>query len=181
MITTNKIPIGQVESEVSQTITNGVTDKSPSEDAVFDALANIKDTFMWQSLMGPSSPADSTTYYFGTVGIAPNTTDTNFSFKMGYNFKIVGAIISTLNNGTQGSSENNTINFRNITTSTSSLISNSVKTNATAITPISQTVTGLSITGSASDDVCLEWVTPTYATNPTVVAFVIRLYIEKLS
>lgn len=26
-------------STVSQTITNGVTDKSPSEDAVFDALA----------------------------------------------------------------------------------------------------------------------------------------------
>lgn len=40
MITTNKIPTGQVESEVSQTITNGVTDKAPSEDAVFDALEN---------------------------------------------------------------------------------------------------------------------------------------------
>jgi hypothetical protein len=39
MITTNKIPIGQVESEVSQTITNGVINKAPSEDAVFDALA----------------------------------------------------------------------------------------------------------------------------------------------
>jgi hypothetical protein len=40
MITNNKIPIGQVESEVSQTITNGVTNKAPSEDAVFDALEN---------------------------------------------------------------------------------------------------------------------------------------------
>jgi len=39
MITTNKIPIGQLDSEVSQTITNGVTNKAPSEDAVFDALA----------------------------------------------------------------------------------------------------------------------------------------------
>ena len=39
MITTNKIPIGQVESEVSQTITLGVINTAPSEDAVFDALA----------------------------------------------------------------------------------------------------------------------------------------------
>lgn len=38
MITNNKIPRTQLESEVSQTITNGVTNKAPSEDAVFDAL-----------------------------------------------------------------------------------------------------------------------------------------------
>jgi len=30
-----------VDAKITQTITNGVTDKSPSEDAVFDALANV--------------------------------------------------------------------------------------------------------------------------------------------
>jgi hypothetical protein len=33
-----------IESQVSQTITDGVTDKAPSENAVFDALANKVDT-----------------------------------------------------------------------------------------------------------------------------------------
>jgi len=35
------VPKDYVDAKITQTITNGVTDKSPSEDAVYDALANV--------------------------------------------------------------------------------------------------------------------------------------------
>jgi len=37
---------GYTDAKITQTITNGVTDKSPSEDAVFDALANVTRSFV---------------------------------------------------------------------------------------------------------------------------------------
>jgi hypothetical protein len=168
-------------NRITQTITNGVTTSAPSEDAVFDALALKKDTFMLQSSMAGLSPADATTYYFGLSGIQPNITATNFEFNMGYDFRVIGAIISVINTGTTGSAENNTLNLRNITTSTSSLISNSVKTNVASGVVLSTTISGLNITGTATDDICFEWITPTWATNPTSVNVLMRLYIEKLS
>jgi hypothetical protein len=168
-------------NRITQTITNGVTDKAPSEDAVFDALAAKKDTFLLQSNTSLFNPADATTYYIGLSTISPNTTDTNFAFKIGYNFRIIGSIITSTTNGTSGTTENSTINFKNITTATSSLISNSVKTNATTTASINQTVTGLNITGLATDDVCFEWITPTWVTNPTTSGITLRIFIEKTS
>jgi len=166
---------------ISQTIRDGVTTSAPSEDAVFDALGAKKDTFMLQSGSAALNPADATTYYLGLSGIAPNTTATNFAFKIGYDFRVVGCIILSANAGTAGTAENNTVNFRNITTATSTLISNSVKTNSTSTSHINQTVTGLNITGAANDDVCFEWITPTWVTNPTTCTLILRVYIEKLS
>jgi len=37
---------GYTDAKITQTITNGVTDKSPSEDAVYDALANVTRSFV---------------------------------------------------------------------------------------------------------------------------------------
>ena len=162
---------------ISQTIINGVTDKSPSEDAVFDALALKKDTITLVSLQGLSSPADLTTYYFWQ-GYAPSTTDSFHYFKIGYNYKVKGAIIITSTAGNSGTGENNTINFWNATTATSSLISSTVRTNVTSIAIATQTVTGLNITGSANDNVCIQWITPNYSANPTSVLVRINLFIE---
>lgn len=52
-------------SQVSQSITNGVTDKAPSEDAVFDALALKEDT----SNKSSSYTASSTTTYANTKAL----------------------------------------------------------------------------------------------------------------
>jgi len=91
MITTNKISQGQLNSEVSQTITNGVTDKAPSEDAVFDALA-LKSPYPvaeWYSDATAISPADGGVYYSGRINnnapetvstYRPTSTKTNFCF-----------------------------------------------------------------------------------------------------
>jgi len=43
---------GYTDAKITQTITNGVTDKSPSEDAVFDALANVKRTLVKSTTTG---------------------------------------------------------------------------------------------------------------------------------
>ncbi len=55
-------------SWISQTITNGVTDKSPSEDAVFDALALKVDISLlplkYKALLKQSTPIASTSHYF---------------------------------------------------------------------------------------------------------------------
>ena len=60
-------------SQVSQTITNGVTDKAPSEDAVFDALALKQDSIGYTaedtSNKSSSYTASSTTTYANTKAL----------------------------------------------------------------------------------------------------------------
>ena len=167
-------------ANITQVITNGVTDKAPSEDAVFDALALKKDTFGLLCFAGVLSPADNTTYYFNST-ITPTTAASSHQMSFGFNCVIKSAIVYFAVNTTSGSTENNTVNFRNITTSTSSLITNTVKSNASATTLTTQTVTGLNISIGASDNWCIEWVTPTYATNPVGTAIRVQLFIEKTS
>lgn len=179
MITNNKIPRTQLESEVSQTITNGVTDKAPSEDAVFDALALKKDTVSVYFVIAGLSPADSTTYY--STRLSPTTTASSHAIKFPYNGTIKGATIVASGNTIQGSNEDNTFNFRNVTQGTSSLLSNSVKSNATATSVVNTTVSGLNIPFLSTNEVCLEWITPSYSTNPTGVSWYIYLDIEKTS
>jgi outer membrane protein W len=167
-------------ANITQVITNGVTDKAPSEDAVFDALAAKKDTLVFTMLPATLSPADSTTYYF-TRGLTPNTTAANHALKFGYDGKITGAVIIAAGNSAAGSTENNTLNFRNITQATSTLISDSFKTNGSATVIRNTTVTGLSISFLSTDNIALEWITPAYSSNPTVVGVTVYLTIEKTS
>jgi len=46
------VPKDYVDAKITQTITNGVTDKSPSEDAVYDNLANVKRTLIKSTTTG---------------------------------------------------------------------------------------------------------------------------------
>lgn len=179
MITNNKIPQGQLNSEVSQTITNGVTDKAPSENAVFDALTAKKDTFSIWLFGGALSPADNTTYYFNST-ISPTTNAISHQMTFGFDCIITGAIVYFANNTVSGTSENNTVNFRNITTLTSHLLINNIASNSSTTNIVSKTVTGLSINVDANDNWCAEWITPNYVTNPTNTLIRVQLFLEKI-
>jgi hypothetical protein len=111
------------------------------------------------------NPADNTTYYFGPASNVPGTTATNFDFSLGYNFTIIGAVVTCGNNATAGTAEDSTLYVRNTTTSTSSTIG-TFKTNSSTTIMVSTTITGLSINVNANDLFCLEWLTPAWVTNP---------------
>jgi hypothetical protein len=121
---------------------------------------------------GVLSPADATTYYFSPASISPSTTATNQDFSVGYNFTVIGAMILCSANTTSGTAENSTLYVRNTTTSTSSTMG-TFQTNGSTTVVISTTLTGLSINVDATDSFCLEWLTPTWVTNP--VAFTTRV------
>ncbi len=155
-----------IQQYITQTITNGVTDKAPSEDAVFDALALKVDTFTIPFVGQFNSPADSTTYYIGNwIGIVPQATDTNVDFNVGYALQVIGCVIQYGQNSTIGTTEDSTLQLRNTTAGTSSSIG-TFKTDGGLNIGISTTHTGLSISVAAGDSICLQWDTPAWATNP---------------
>jgi len=140
-------------------------------------LNSKKDTIQVQFLAGTLNPADATTYFF-TRFISPTTTAINHAIKLGFNGKIVSAIIIATNTGTTGTSELSTIKFRNITQATSSTISTTVATNGSTATIKSQTVTGLNISFVGTDDICIEFNATTWVTNPAGLILNVYLNIE---
>jgi len=115
------------------------------------------------------SPSDAVTYYIGAGAIAPSTTATNQDISFGYDFTVVGAIIMAGANSSPGTTENSTMSIRNTTTSTSSTIG-TFQTNGSSIVVRTTTITGLSINVDAAQSFCLQWLAPTWVTNPTGVA-----------
>ena len=140
-------------------------------------LDSKKDTIQVQFLAGTLNPADATTYYF-TRFISPTTTAINHAIKLGFNGKIVSAIIIATNTGTTGTTELSTIKFRNVTQATSSTISTTVATNGATTLLRTQTVTGLNISFSGTDDICIEFNATTWVTNPTGLILNVYLNIE---
>ena len=135
------------------------------------AYADKKRAYLYFSA-NATSPADSTTYYISFVSnVTANGTagaGAGRSLQLGYAAKIVGGAVTVANTTTQGSSEDSTLLIRNVTTSTSSSIG-TFKTNALVDgnnSFISKTITGASIYVAATDEIALQWNTPTYATNP---------------
>ncbi len=152
----------------STLIYSGSTWQVIASDGSVPPTANLtRLTFMFVS--SAVSPADATTYYFGNSVIT--TTAANVVSELGYDVTVIGAIITATGNTTAGSTETATIKLRNVTTLTSHTISTSVRTDASTTVVRSQTVTGLSIDVAASDDICIEYIAPTYATNPVALAF----------
>ena len=140
-------------------------------------LNSKKDTIQVQFLAGTLNPADATTYYF-TRFIAPTTTAINHAIKLGFNGKIVSAIIIATNTGSTGTPELSTIKFRNVTQGTSSTISTTVATNGTTGSLKTQTVTGLNISFLGTDDICIEFNATTWVTNPSGLILNVYLNIE---
>jgi hypothetical protein len=108
-------------ANITQTITNGVTDKAPSEDAVFDALA-LKSTQMQCSAAATSLVA-SQTYYFGinpTLTISTATVGRVFTF--GNTGTVNKVVIQITLTGTVGSNHPCDVYLRNITAGTETLL-----------------------------------------------------------
>jgi len=123
------------------------------------------------------NPVDSTTYYFSSALII-STTATAVDMNVGYAFKVIGAIIQAVNSGgTQGSSENSTLQLKNTTTNTSTSIG-TFKTDATTGNQTEVTYTGLNISVAATDSFALQWDFPAAATNPTNVFMRVNLLIQ---
>lgn len=78
------------------------------------------------------------------------------------------------NTGTVGSSETSTINVR-LNGVSSHLVTNSA-TNDAVSTNVSASSVGLAV--AAGDYVCIEWITPAWATNPTQVFLSAVIYVE---
>ena len=164
-------------ANITQTITNGVTDKAPSEDTVFDALAlkaNTTDThLLFQGVLSSTSLVDSVTYYFSNMGL---TTGTQSFCKFGFhaNRKITNVVLTC--------SQNN--NFSN--ESVSLYLRKNATTDLTITTSLDLSTVGLNtskvfyytvnIDVTTGDDYEFKIVTPAFATNGTNSRWHIELY-----
>ena len=123
---------------------------------------------------GTSSPGDAQTYFFGNR-IEVITTRTTSGISKIY-FPQAGTIIAarvTFSNNA-GTNENSTVYLRYNNT-TDITISSTVDLSATVSTYLA---TGLSQAVSTSDYVEFKWTTPTWATNPTVVAVFYEILVK---
>jgi len=140
----------------------------------------LGDVYVTVAFNGASfSPTDATTYYFGPNAIAPTTTASAHQIQMGFAGIVMAVIISVSNNSTSGSNENGTLKFNNITTAALTTISTSVKTNGSTTAAITQTVTGISAAFAATDNISLQFDTPTWATNPIGPLFRVTLITKR--
>lgn len=157
---------------ISQNITNGVTTSSPSEDAVFDALA-LKSDKGYTLIGGTSgtSPADSTTYFFGGVQsqglLAAENTTTKIPVPKTGTIKSVQ--LSFLGNG---SNEASTMLLR-LNATTDYTISSTTDMSSSLVANY-----GLNIAVTQGDTFCFKWTTPAWVTNPANLRFHIVVYIE---
>ncbi len=184
-------------ANITQVITNGVTDKAPSEDAIYDALALKQDkvtgvddteisylngvTSSIQTQLDAKgialqyghasySPADATTYYFNVAsfGSSPSTTASNRPIRFSGSYSLRQVIWSTIRTG-NGSGESATLSLYNVTTATDLGTIGTFTDNAGANTITINVYTGLNIAVNGTDTYAFKIVTPTYSTNPTAV------------
>ena len=121
------------------------------------------------------SPADATTYYFCMPGEAPATGAA--AAARGITTPISGTVKSVGISFFQaaGSNENSTIRLHNDTAGTNTDISTTINHDANAEKFL---ITGLSIVVTAGDVLTIQWVTPTWVTNPTSCRPIVTIFIE---
>ena len=124
------------------------------------------------------NPADSTSYYFSSIGCAPSVTAANHGINIGYELVIIGAQITVSANTTQGTTEDATLKIRNITQATSSSIG-TFKTNAVSTAIVQTSFSGLNISVAAGDIICPQIDGPVWATNPIAMRMEIRLMCKR--
>jgi len=88
---TGTIPI------ISQTITNGVTDKSPSEDAVFDALANVTRSFVIDNIPSTTVTGTLSETILKSYLMPANTFSSTGNFKVPEFLVVKGGTLGALN------------------------------------------------------------------------------------
>jgi hypothetical protein len=120
------------------------------------------------------SPADATSYYFGSC--QGTSADTNAG-RGKYYIPVTGTIRSVyiyMRSSTLASAETSTMYLR-LNDTTDNTIVSTIANNATN-TSYSNTALNISVT--AGDFFEMKWTTPTWATNPTNVAFGMVVYIN---
>lgn len=169
-------------ANIVETITNGVTDKAPSENAVFDALALKIDTstkFGYAQNFNSGSVSVSTlrntTYYFGSIEINALTTTNGIRrvyIPKGGTIKRVSCYIH--NQGVLGTGETSTMNLR-LNDTTDTVISAAITTNA-----VTQVFSNLAMNISVADMDFIEikWPTPNWVTQPTLLNIAWTVYVE---
>jgi hypothetical protein len=153
-------------SNITQVITNGVTDKAPSEDAVFDALA-LKTNTQTLTCIGLVivTVNDATNYHIGTIAATPAGIDARRAFKPTANCTVTAASLS-LEQVINGSNETVSIYLRNVTDATETLIG-TFTSDFGASTTLKTLFSGLSISLVTTKDYTIRFTTPTWATNPS--------------
>jgi len=146
--------------------------------AIQTQINNQKDTFTIRMGVGPVAPADSTTYFIGEGTLALSTVATLYDNKMAFACKLVGAQLMANNGAGTATSEASTVSVR-INNTTDVLLSNAIVFTGAPPTSTSYTVTGLSQTIAANDEITIKWVTPAWVTNPTQAQLVATLYFER--
>ncbi len=123
------------------------------------------------------NPADGVTYYVGTLfGVDPGTTDgADGGFYIPKASSLVAVYVHIAVVGTLGTTENVSLIVRKNATTDILTVSSTVQLNAAAVDASS---TGNAIAVAAGDHLALKFVSPTWATNPTVVFISVTLYFE---
>lgn len=162
-------------ANITQVITNGVTDKAPSEDAVYDALATkIARSHTLAMSHSSLSPADSTSYFFGANAASAIVTSAALRRKPA---GITGAIYSVTMQVTistsLGTGETSTFKINNVTQGTSVTVSSSVAYTAVGVGYQWDLGSPLAIT--AGDSIECQIDMPAFATNPQAVIHYVDL------
>lgn len=121
------------------------------------------------------SPADATTYYFGSnfVG-ALNTTANRCKLYIPASGTIDACYIYITVLGTFGSSETSTLSIR-LNNATDTTVSSSMTMSAATNT---NSNTSLNIAVVAGDYIEIKWVTPTWVTNPTNICISAQIHVK---
>lgn len=166
-------------ANITQVITNGVTDKAPSEDAVFDALAlkrsSTYETLLFTGSFSSINLADSTTYYFGTLPSLPPQTNATLC-RIGFNQDLtITKVLLNCSQGVNYSNEAVSVYLRKDNTTDSAITTtlglNSIGANAAKIFTYSVSIPVLSASYYE-----VKIVTPAFATNGTNSRWTIQLY-----
>jgi hypothetical protein len=163
-------------ANITQVVTNGVTDKAPSEDAVYDALA-LKLTKSHTINMAHSAlnPADGTSYFFGAN--AASAIATSSSVLRRKPAGITGAIYSVTMQVTistsLGTGETATLKINNVTQGTSVTVSATIAYTAVGIGY--QWALGSPLAITKGDSIECQIDMPTFVTNPVAVIHYVDL------
>jgi len=158
---------GYTDAKITQTITNGVTDKSPSEDAVFDNLANVTRTLIKSTTTGSLITGTISQTILYSQLIPANT------FKNGDFFNIEIARIGKT--GTAGTLRNTIYINTSNTLPGSIMIAYNVGSTANLYIPIQRifsiennNLVGMSASQFSSDIINVSAPITSYAFNPTI-------------
>jgi hypothetical protein len=174
---TNRTP-AQVAADlastlVKQSITDGVIDSSPSQDVVFDALKRRDAIVLYGNTL--ASPADSTSYFFGSqFPLAISTTQNTNKFGVAFDCTLREVEIYVSQGATNGSNEGVTMYIRENNT-TDNLITNTIDHSFGSNSSARFTITGLSISLLAASYYEIKILTPVWATNPASIRYHVRL------